>query len=61
MERLVKDWTGVGGVSLASFLETYKQIKIKPQHLMQTEIYKRHTHTCKTYMYLYKGYDYVCQ
>ena len=27
-ERLVKDWTGVGGVCLASFLETYRQIKI---------------------------------
>ena len=51
-ERLVKDWTGVGGVCLASLLETYRQIKISHGRFDCLETHELHTHTC---MYMYKG------
>ena len=44
-ERLMKDWTGVGGVCLTSFLETYKQIKILSHSSGVVNSSNKQTHT----------------
>ena len=45
-ERLVKDWTGVGGVCLVSFLEIYKWIKISYISTVNLNSSSSHTCTC---------------
>lgn len=50
-ERLVKDWTGVGGVCLASFLETYRQIKIS--HSTDVDLYFRNINLTHIHVHVY--------